>query len=142
MKKATTMVKTADITRKWHLLDCKDQVLGRLATKIATLLIGKHKSNYTPHMDMGDYVVVINAKDIKLTGNKLLDKLYSRHSGHPGGFRQESAGNLLDRDPRKVIENAVNGMLAKNKLQSPRMTRLKVYKSDVHPHSAQFEKKD
>ncbi len=142
MKKATSMVKTADITRQWHLLDCKDQVLGRLSTKIATLLSGKHKANYTPHMDMGDFVVVINAKDIKLTGNKLMDKLYSRHSGQPGGFRQESAGKLLERDPRKVIENAVKGMLAKNKLQSPRLTRLKVYKSDVHPHSAQFEKKD
>lgn len=142
MKKATSMVKTAEITRQWHLLDCKDQVLGRLSTQIATILTGKHKPNYTPHMDMGDYVVVINAKDIKLTGNKLMDKLYSRHSGHPGGFRRESAGKLLDRDPRKVIENAVKGMLAKNKLQSPRMTRLKVYKSDVHPHSAQFEKKD
>lgn len=142
MKKATSMVKTAEITRQWHLLDCRDQVLGRLSTKIATLLSGKHKPNYTPHMDMGDYVVVINAKDIKLTGNKLMDKFYFRHSGQPGGFRQESAGKLLDRDPRKVIENAVKGMLAKNKLQSPRLTRLKVYKSDVHPHSAQFEKKD
>lgn len=142
MKKQTSMVKTADIKRVWHLLDCKDQTLGRLSTKIAGLLSGKGKVDYTPHMDMGDFVVVINAKDIKLTGNKLLDKQYSRHSGHPGGFRQESAGRLMDRDPRKVIEHAVTGMLAKNKLQDPRMSRLKVYKSDVHPHSAQFKKEE
>jgi large subunit ribosomal protein L13 len=131
MKKATSMVKTADIKRNWHLIDCEGQTLGRLATKIATLLIGKHKVDYTPHMDMGDFVVVINAKDIKLTGNKLLAKLYSRHSGQPGGFRQESAGRLMDRDPRKVIEHAVTGMLPKNKLQDPRLSRLKVYKTDV-----------
>ena len=134
MKKATSMVKTADIKRVWHLLDCKDQTLGRLSTKIAGLLTGKGKVDYTPHMDMGDFVVVINAGDIKLTGNKLLAKVYSRHSGHPGGFSQETAGNLMARDPRKVIEHAVNGMLAKNKLQGPRMTRLKVYSGKEHPH--------
>ena len=142
MKKATSMVKTAEITRSWHLIDCKGEILGRLSTRIATLLTGKHKSNYTPHMDMGDFVVVINAKDIKLTGNKLMDKLYSRHSGHPGGFRQESAGRLMDRDPRKVIEHAVSGMLAGNKLKSPRMSRLKVYKDAKHPHEAQFTTKE
>ena len=134
MKKATSMVKTAGILRVWHLLDCKEQTLGRLSTQIATLLIGKGKVDYTPHMDMGDFVVIINAKDIALTGNKLLDKQYSRHSGHPGGFRQESAGRLMDRDPRKVIENAVRGMLPKNKLQDPRMSRLKVYQGKDHPH--------
>ncbi len=134
------MVKTADITRAWHLVDCEGQTLGRLSTKIAVLLTGKSKVNYTPHMDMGDFVVVINSNKIKLTGNKLLAKLYSRHSGQPGGFRQEAAGKLMERDSRKVIEHAVGGMLAKNKLQDPRMSRLKVYKSDVHPHSAQFNK--
>lgn len=134
MKKQTCMVKTADIKRIWHLIDCQGQTLGRLSTKIAGLLTGKGKVDYTPHMDMGDYVVVINAADIKLTGNKLLAKMYSRHSGHPGGFRQESAGRLMDRDPRKVIEHAVGGMLAKNKLQDPRMSRLKVYKGKDHPH--------
>jgi len=142
MKKQTSMVKTADIKRTWHLLDCQGQTLGRLSTKIAGLLIGKGKVDYTPHMDMGDFVVVINAKDIKLTGNKLLAKQYSRHSGHPGGFSQESAGRLMARDPRKVIEHAVDGMLSHNKLHDPRMSRLKIYKSDVHPHTAQFEKKD
>lgn len=134
MKKATSMVKTADIKRIWHLVDCQGQTLGRLATKIAGLLIGKQKADYTPHMDMGDYVIVVNAKEIHLSGNKLKDKLYSRHSGYPGGFRQESAGNLLERDPAKVIERAVHGMLPKNKLQSPRMSRLKVYPGKDHPH--------
>ncbi len=142
MKKATSMVKTADIKRVWHLIDCQGETLGRLSTKLAGLLIGKSKVDYTPHMDMGDFVVVINAASIKLTGNKLLAKQYSRHSGHPGGFSQESAGRLMARDPRKVIEYAVRGMLPKNKLQDPRMSRLKVFKSEVHPHSAQFEKKD
>lgn len=136
------MVKTSEITRTWHLLDCEGQTLGRLATQIAILLTGKRKPNYTPHMDMGDFVVVINAGKIQFTGNKLKDKLYSRHSGHPGGFRQETAGDLLARDPRKIIERAVSGMLAKNKLQSPRMTRLKVYKSAIHPHQAQFAKEE
>lgn len=134
MKKTTTMVKTADIKRDWHLVDAAGETLGRLSTRLAGLLIGKHKSSYTPHMDMGDFVVVINAKDIKLTGNKLLDKYYYRHSGHPGGFTRESAGNLLVRDPRKIIEHAVAGMLPKNKLQDPRMSRLKVYKGKEHPH--------
>lgn len=136
------MVKTAEIKRTWHLIDCKDQILGRLSTKIARLLTGKGKVDYTPHMDMGDFVVVINAKDIKLTGNKLLAKQYSRHSGHPGGFRQESAGRLMERNSTKVIEHAVSGMLAKNKLQDPRMSRLKVYKDAKHPHEAQFTTKE
>ncbi|KKU13759.1 MAG: 50S ribosomal protein L13 [Microgenomates group bacterium GW2011_GWC2_45_8] len=142
MKKTTSMVKTADIKRDWHLVDCTGQTLGRLSTRLAGLLTGKHKPAYTPHMDMGDHVVVINAKDIQFTGNKLMDKYYYRHSGHPGGFTQESAGNLLVRDPRKIIEHAVAGMLAKNKLQDPRLRRLKVYKSATHPHVAQFTKKD
>ena len=134
MKKTTVMAKTADIKRAWHLLDAQDQTLGRLATHIAKLLTGKHKTTYSPHLDMGDFVVVINAKGVLLTGNKLLTKVYSRHSGFPGGFVQETAGNLLARDPRKVIEHAVSGMLAKNKLQGPRMTRLKVYSGKEHPH--------
>src|SRR5688500_3217603 len=142
MNKPTTMMKTAGITREWHLIDATDATLGRLATRIAKLLTGKSKVDYTPHMDMGDYVVVTNAKNVKLTGNKLLAKTYKRHSGHPGGFREESAGRLMDRDPRKVIEHAVNGMLAKNKLQDPRMSRLKVYVHADHPHANHFEKKE
>ncbi len=142
MKKFTPMTKTAEIKRSWHLVDCDGETLGRVATKIAGLLIGKGKVTYTPHMDAGDFVVVINTKGVKLTGNKLLDKTYKRHSGHPGGFREESAGRLLVRDSRKIIEHAVEGMLPKNKLQEPRMRRMKVYAGSVHPHEAQFTKKE
>lgn len=138
MKKTTSMVKSAAIKRVWHLIDAKGETLGRLATRLAKLLIGKHKVDYTPHIDTGDFVVVINASAVVLTGNKLQDKVYSRHSGHPGGFRQETAGSLMERDPRKVIERAVSGMLPKNKLHDPRMSRLKVYKGKEHPHEAQF----
>jgi large subunit ribosomal protein L13 len=130
------------VVRAWHIFDCEGQTLGRLATKLAKLLIGKHKADYTTHTDMGDFVVVINADKIKLTGNKLLDKLYSRHSNFPGGFRQESAGRLMARDSRKVIEHAVSGMLPHNKLHDPRMSRLKIYKDAKHPHEAQFTTKE
>src|SRR5690242_8845489 len=130
------------VVRNWHLLDCEGETLGRLATKLAKFLMGKHKANYTTHTDMGDFVVVINSDKIKLTGNKLLNKLYSRHSNFPGGFRQETAGNLMDRDSRKVIEHAVSGMLPHNKLHDPRMSRLKVYKDAGHPHEAQFTTKE
>lgn len=134
MKKHTPMVPVTSLKRHWHLLDCTDQTLGRLSTRIAGLLMGKHKSDYTPNLDFGDYVIVINVQAIKLTGNKLLAKRYSRHSGHPGGFVQETAGKLMSRDPRKVIEHAVSGMLPKNKLHSPRMSRLKLYIGKEHPH--------
>jgi len=134
MKKATPMANTVQFKRTWHLLDAEGKTLGRLSTQIANLLLGKSKVEYTPNADLGDYVVVINASKVKLTGNKLLDKTYSRHSGFPGGFRQESAGNLLSRFPSKVFEHAVSGMLPKNKLHSPRMRRLKVYPGKDHPH--------
>ncbi len=138
----TTMVKTQDIKRSWHLVDCQGKTLGRLATDIAALLIGKKKRDYTPNQDMGDFVVVINAKDIVLTGNKLLDKKYYRHSMYPGGFREEVAGKLMERDPRKVIEHALLGMLPKNKLRDARMARLKIYAGAEHPHTAQFKVKE
>lgn len=130
----TLSTKKAAVVRAWHLFDCEGQTLGRLATRLAKLLMGKHKPGYTTHTDMGDYCVVINSDKIKLTGNKLMDKLYSRHSNFPGGFRQETAGNLLIRDSRKVIEHAVSGMLPHNLLHSPRMSRLKVYPGKDHPH--------
>ena len=133
MKKATPMTPTS-VKRAWHLLDAEGATVGRLATKIAGLLIGKGQASYTPNQDTGDYVVVINAKGLKLTGNKLLKKIYSRHSGFPGGFRQENAGSLLSRSPAKLLEHAVNGMLPKNKLQTPRLRRLKVYPGKEHPH--------
>lgn len=138
----TLSAKKESVVRAWHIFDCEGQTLGRLSTKIALLLMGKQKANYTTHTDMGDFVVVINSDKIKLTGNKLLQKLYSRHSNFPGGFSQESAGRLMDRDSRKVIEHAVNGMIPHNKLHDPRMSRLKVYKNATHPHNAQFTTKE
>lgn len=126
------------ITRSWHLFDAKGMTLGRLTTQIAQLLIGKHKPDYTPNQDMGDYVVVINSDAVVLTGNKLLAKKYYSHSGYPGGFREVTAGMQMNKDSRKVIEFAVDGMLPKNKLHAPRMTRLKVYKNETHPHANHF----
>lgn len=128
------------MNRQWHLINLKDQTLGRVSTTIAELLIGKSKVNRSPNLDMGDFVVAINAAKIKVTGKKLADKKYRRHSGYPGGFREETLGEMLERDPRKVIEKAVKGMLPKNKLQAPRLTRLKVFKDDRHHYAAQFTK--
>lgn len=124
--------------RRWHLIDLKDQVLGRVSTQIASLLMGKAKIGQVSNLDSGDYVVAINAKDIRVTGKKLTDKKYQRHSGYPGGFREETLGELLVKDPRKVIEKSVKGMLPKNKLQAPRLGRLKVYKDATHPYAAQL----
>ena len=132
--------KTAEITRSWHLIDAKELTLGRLATKISHLLIGKHKATYSTNLDTGDYVVVINSDQVKVTGSKLTDKFYYRHSGYPGGFRQTSVAEQIAKDSRKVIEHAVSGMLAHNKLHDPRLRRLKAYKGDTHPHQSQFNK--
>lgn len=125
-------------TTKWHLIDLEDKTLGRLATRIATLLIGKHKSTYMPNLDDGDYVVAINSDKLKLSGNKLNDKRYNRHSGYPGGFKSETAKELKTRDSRKLVERAVRGMLPKNKLQSIRLTRLKIYPGKEHPYEGQI----
>jgi len=128
----TTVQKSSQIKRTWYLIDLKDQVLGRVATQIAFHLMGKNKSLVSPNLDNGDFVVAINAKDIKVTGKKLDQKLYQSHSGYPGGFKEFTLKQMMDKDPRKVIEQAVKGMLPKNKLQSPRMRRLKVYLDDVN----------
>lgn len=132
--------KTAEIKREWHLLDADGMTLGRLATRIAGLLIGKHKPTYSTNIDSGDYVVLINTDKIKVTGAKLTDKFYYRHSGYPGGFRQVSVAEQLAKDSRKVIEHAVSGMLAHNKLHDPRLRRLKAYAGSTHPHESQFNK--
>ncbi len=134
----TESVKKAAVVRSWHLIDCDGMTLGRVATRLAGLLIGKHKPNYTAHIDMGDYCVVINAAKIKVTGNKLLAKKYYHHSGYPGGFREVNLAVQLARDPRSVIEHAVHGMLPKNKLQTPRLRRMKVYAASTHPHVNHF----
>ena len=134
------MQKTADVKRDWHLADAKGQILGRLATDIAQKLIGKNKPTYTPHIDGGDFVVVTNASEIAVTGNKENDKMYYRHSGYPGGLKEKSLGELKKTFPTRIIEKAVFNMLPKNKLRSGRMNRLKVYANADHKHESQLKK--
>ncbi len=122
---------------KWFIIDAADQVLGRLATKIATLLSGKHKAGYAPFLITGDHVVIINASKIRLTGQKLDQKLYYRHTGYPGGLRQISARRIFESRPERLIEKAVLGMLPKNKLRKRMARRLRVYAGAEHPHKAQ-----
>ena len=128
---------SADLLRTWFVVDATDKPLGRLASEIASVLRGKHKPTYTPHVDTGDFVVVVNAGKIKLTGNKLDKKFYYRHSGIPGGFKQESARHLLARMPELPLEKAVKGMLPKNVLGREMLTKLKIYATADHPHAAQ-----
>jgi large subunit ribosomal protein L13 len=135
----TTMLKSADIKRDWHLIDLNNQVLGRVATEIASKLTGKYKPNYTPHMDNGDYVVVINAQSVAVTGTKRQNKLYQHHSLIPGGFKQINFEDLMSKDPRKVISHAIAGMLPKNKLRADRLKRLKIFVDDQHPYQKQIE---
>jgi large subunit ribosomal protein L13 len=123
--------------RRWYVADADGQVLGRLATRIATVLRGKHKPSFSPHLDAGDFVIVINAKGVRLTGHKLADKTYFRHSGYPGGIRRASAQELLEKRPARVIREAVEGMLPKNRLGRRLATKLKVYAGPDHPHRAQ-----
>lgn len=133
----TYAVKASEIESSWWLVDASDQTLGRLATRIATLLEGKHKPTYSPHIDVGDHVVVINARKIKVTGNKLVQKRYYRHSNYPGGLKEESLESLLARKPEAVIERAVKGMLPQNRLGRAMLKKLKVYSGTDHPHQAQ-----
>lgn len=132
------MLKNRDVTRTWHLVDVKDKVLGRIATQIASLLKGKHKILLTPHIDMGDGVVCINADKIRITGKKMEQKYYKRYSGYPSGLKEEQLEHLLKRKPTDVIRHAVKGMLPKNKLGRHMFKRLKVYVGDKHPHQAQL----
>ncbi|CAN5232962.1 MAG: ribosomal protein [Nocardioidaceae bacterium] len=129
--------KPADISRQWHVIDAQDIVLGRLAVEAATLLRGKHKPTFAPHVDGGDFVIVINAEQVSLSGKKRTDKLAYRHSGYPGGLKSIAYGDLLDKDARKAIEKAVWGMLPKNRLGRQLITKLKVYPGAEHPHAAQ-----
>ena len=133
--------KPTDIKRAWHHYDAGDYVLGRLASDIAQKLIGKHKPYFTAHLDCGDYVVVTNASAVKTTGTKLTDKIYYHHSGYPSGLKSETLGDKLTRDPVRVIELAVAGMLPKNKLRSPRLKRLKVFADTTHPYQEKFIQK-
>ncbi|MBK8867671.1 MAG: 50S ribosomal protein L13 [Actinomycetales bacterium] len=129
--------KPGEVTRAWHVIDATDVVLGRLASHVAVLLRGKHKPTFAPHVDTGDFVVIINADKVALTGAKLEQKRAYRHSGFPGGLSSLSYAELLDKDPRKAIEKAVRGMLPKNSLARQQLTKLKVYSGPSHPHSAQ-----
>lgn len=137
----TFVARKEDVTRKWHLVDADGQVLGRLATRIARLLIGKHKPTFTPHVDAGDHVVVVNAAGIKVTGKKPTDKVYYRHSMYPGGLKQRTYRQLVDKFPTRPLELAVKRMLPKNRHQSPRMRRLHVYTGPEHRHQAQNPEK-
>ncbi len=126
-----------DMEKHWHVIDAEGQVLGRLATKAARLLTGKDKPIYTPFLDTGDHVIIINAEKVKLTGKKLTDKMYRHHTGFPGGLRETAAGVLLSKDPGKLIREAVIGMLPKTKLGRAMRKKLKVYAGPQHPHEAQ-----
>lgn len=133
----TTALRTQDIEQKWYLIDCSGQTLGRLSVKVANILRGKNKPEYTPNSDVGDFVVLVNAKNLKVTGSKNEDKIYYRHTGYPGGIKQISFKDLLNNDPEKVLRLAVKGMLPKNKLNRQVIKKLKVYAGEEHPHGAQ-----
>jgi large subunit ribosomal protein L13 len=129
--------KPADIRRAWHVVDADDAVLGRLASQVATLLRGKHKPIYAPHVDTGDHVIVVNAARLDLGARKLADKRYRRHSGYPGGLSEESLEHLMARDPERVVRLAVKGMLPKGRLGRSMIRKLRVYAGPTHPHAAQ-----
>ncbi|MGS0765717.1 50S ribosomal protein L13 [Syntrophomonas curvata] len=131
------MAKPAETVRTWYVVDAADQTLGRLSSEVASILRGKHKPTYTPHVDTGDFVIVINADKIKLTGNKLDQKKYQHHSGYPGGLKEMTYRVLLQKRPEKAIELAVKGMLPHNRLGAKMLKKLKVYRGSAHPHQAQ-----
>jgi large subunit ribosomal protein L13 len=133
----TYSTKAKDIERKWHVIDASGKTLGKLASQAARLLMGKHKPSFAPYMDCGDYVIVINASKIEVTGNKASQKTYFRHSGYPGGSKQVNYEKMLQTHPERVIEHAVKGMLPGNLLGAAMFKKLKVYKDDKHPHQAQ-----
>jgi large subunit ribosomal protein L13 len=138
--KTTKSAKEQDIQREWHVIDAQGQTLGRLATRVATILRGKNKPLYTPHMDCGDYVIVVNAEKVHVTGQKMSQKKYYRHSGYPGGLREVTLRDQLQKFPNRVIEAAVRGMLPKNRLGRQMFKKLKVYAGPNHPHQAQQPK--
>jgi len=133
----TYSAKQGEVTREWYLVDAEGKTLGRLATQIADTLRGKRKPQYTPHVDTGDFVIVVNAEKIQVTGNKLDQKRYYRHSGYPGGLRSRTLREQLERRPTEVLRVAVKGMLPKNRLARQQITKLKIYAGPEHPHEAQ-----
>lgn len=133
----TYSAKNGEISQSWYIVDASEHTLGRLATRIATVLRGKHKAEFTPHVDTGDYVVVVNAEKIKLTGRKEKQKMYHNYSGYKGGLRSASAAEIREVNPERMVEDAVKGMLPKNRLSRQVLKKLKVYAGEEHPHSAQ-----
>jgi large subunit ribosomal protein L13 len=136
----TRSIKQSEINKKWWLVDAQGQTLGRFSSKIAQILRGKHKVDFTPNMDMGDFVIVINAEKVKLTGTKENDKVYFRHTGYPGGVKETKYSEMLQKFPERIVENAVKGMLPHNRLGRKILLNLKVYKGQEHPHLAQQPK--
>ena len=133
----TVSTKPADVTRDWYVVDAEGKTLGRMATEIARRLRGKHKPEYTPHVDTGDYIIVVNAEKVRVTGNKAKDKMYYRHTGYPGGSRSMSFEKMVDHAPERTVEFAVKGMLPKGPLGRAMYAKLKVYAGTEHPHQAQ-----
>jgi len=136
----TRVTKAKEIKREWHLINAQDQILGRMAVEIAALLMGKNKPSFVPYLDSGDYVVVINAVKVKVSGRKAENKLYYRHSGYPGGFKKVTFAQQMAKDPTQIIRHAVEGMLPKNKLRDPRLARLKVFIDEKHNYEDKFKK--
>lgn len=136
--KSTKPTKAKDIKREWHLVDVKEKILGRLATKVARLLIGKAKPYFVPYLDCGDFVVVINAKKVRVTGKKEEQKIYTRYSGYPGGLKKTVLKELREKSPEEIIRRAVSGMLPKNKLRKKRLKRLYIFADDKHPYNKKF----
>jgi len=136
----TYSLKASEIKREWHVIDATDQVLGRLATRVARLLMGKHKPIFSPNSDVGDYVVIINADKVRVTGGKAKQKVYYRHSGYPGGLKAITYDKLMQTNPTRVIEHAVKGMLPHTRLGARMMKKLRVYVGDAHPHLSQAKK--
>lgn len=141
MKTRTYSQKTAEVKREWHIVDVGGQVLGRISPVIAKFLMGKQKPTYTPNIDAGDYVVVINATKVVVTGRKSTNKMYYSHSGIPGGFKEQSFAEVMEKDPSKIISHAVHGMLPKNKMLDPRLNRLKVFPGEEHKYQDKFKTK-
>ncbi|MFB9329491.1 MULTISPECIES: 50S ribosomal protein L13 [Paenibacillus] len=135
--RTTFMAKPNEVERKWYVIDAEGKTLGRLASEAASLIRGKHKPQFTPHVDTGDFVIVINAEKVVLTGKKLQNKMYYRHSMYPGGLRVTSAADMLNKHPERVLEFAIHGMLPKNRLGDKMKLKLKVYAGSEHPHQAQ-----
>tara|TARA_S200000501_G_scaffold231691_1_gene217290 strand:+ start:60 stop:488 length:429 start_codon:yes stop_codon:yes gene_type:complete len=136
----TRSIKQSEINKKWWLVDAQGQTLGRFSSKIAQILRGKHKVDFTPHMDMGDFVIVINAEKVKLSGSKETDKVYFRHTGYPGGVKETKYSEMMQKFPERIVENAIKGMLPHNRLGRKILLNLKVYKGEEHPHLAQQPK--